>query len=250
MSLSEEDGTSDLSSTEWPGFGICRGNKENADVADGAVLQKKLHPSVQRLLDFPRIAQKSPEWFEYRKSRVTASEVSIVVANGKGAKSLMHRKKFEQNRKGYENDHMKLGVQNESRVVDIYRSMFPELVVFEDLSIIPHQTYNYVAASLDACTNTGINVEIKTTCKDFITSVPKTYYDQVQLQMEVADLDLTHLVYHHVNLPGKPIKIHEIQRNRDWFETYRPTIEQFILDLEAYFPFDLDHINGELRARA
>ena len=44
----------------------------------------EIHPSVKKILEAPVISQRSPEWFLYRSKRVTASECSIVLAQGKG----------------------------------------------------------------------------------------------------------------------------------------------------------------------
>lgn len=198
-----------------------------------------MHPNVHRILSFPRIQQRTREWFEYRCKRVTASEVSTVIAQGKGAKTLMEKKKFGSRCSHFSTEFTRIGTDNEEKVVELYRQKYPDLVVHHDLSIIPHKTLDFVAASLDACTECGINVEIKTCFKDTYVKVSKAYYDQVQLQMEVADLDVTHLVQHYINMPGQPIVVHEIQRDREWFKKNAPILEKFVGEMEDYFPFDL-----------
>lgn len=205
-----------------------------------------MHPSVHRILSFPKIQQRTPEWFEYRCKRVTASEVSIVIARGKGAKSLMEKKKCGSSSSHFSTEYTRIGTDNEEKVVDLYRQKYPDLVVHHDLSIIPHKTVDFVAASLDACTECGINVEIKTCFKDKFVKVSKAYYDQVQLQMEVSDLNLTHLVQHYINMPGQPIVVHEIKRDRSWFERNAPILEKFVRDLEDFFPFDMVLIRYQL----
>ena len=105
------------------------------------------------------------------------------------------------------------------------------------MSIIPHQTLDYVAASLDACTASGINVEIKTVFKEKFVKVSKMYYDQVQLQMEVADLGKTHLVQHYIRMPDQPIVVHEILRDRGWFERNRDIFKGFVEKVRNFFPF-------------
>lgn len=197
-----------------------------------------LHPSVRRLLESPVISQKSPEWFAYRRQRVTASEVSTILAQGRGAKSLMMRKKFETS-SGFSTEYTRIGSENEERVVELYREKFPGVIVFHDLSIIPHKIHDFIAASLDACTSSGIVVEIKTCFKDSFVKVSKAYFDQVQLQMEVAGLEMTHLVQHYINMPGQPIKIHEIARDRDWFKRSVPILKKFIDDMKDLFQFDM-----------
>jgi len=196
------------------------------------------HPSIQKILDSPKITQRTPEWFLYRSTRVTASECSIVLAQGKGAKTLMFKKKCGGG-SSFSTEYTKIGSDNEEEVVRKYRELYPDVIVYHDLSIIPHETESYVAASLDACTNTGINIEIKTCFKDKKIPLCKAYRDQVQLQMEVANLEMTHLVQEYYNLPGRPIVVHEIPRDRSWFERNAPIFKKFVDEMEGYFPFDM-----------
>jgi len=212
-------------------------------------MNHEIHPNVERILNFPKIAQRTPEWYEYRCKRVTASEVSVVIANGKGSKTLMMKKKLGSNSSSFSTEYTRIGTENEENIVEKYREMYPDVIVYHDLSIIPHKTEEYVAASLDACTNTGINVEIKTCFKNTFTKVPKSYRDQVQLQMEVSDLDHTHLVYQYINMPGKPVVVHDIPRDKNWFKTHKETLKNFIQDMEFYFPFDLVLINYQYALR-
>jgi len=76
--------------------------------------------------------------------------------------------------------------------------------------------------------------------------VSKAYRDQVQLQMEVANLDHTHLVQQYINMEGKPILIHDIPRDREWFRRNAPILKRFVEDLEEYLPFDLVLINYQM----
>ncbi|ACH46804.1 putative exonuclease [Feldmannia species virus] len=192
------------------------------------------HPSVLSILSGPRIEQRTPEWFAFRRSHVTASEVSTVIAQGKGARSLLHRKKFQAVSSNFSTEFTDRGSANEGTVVEKYRELFPGVVVHHDLSITRHRDLDFVAASLDACTNTGINVEIKTSFKPRpVTTIPKSYRDQVQLQMEVADLDLTHLVYQYINIPGQPVVVHQIPRDRDWFQKHVAILRDFVHELRA-----------------
>lgn len=213
-------------------------------------MQVDVHPNVQRLLSSPQIAQRTKEWFEYRRSRVTASEVSTVLAQGRGATSLMVAKKASAMLGGVSNEYTRIGSENETEVVRLYNKLYPHVKVYHDLSVVPHQKYNFVAASLDACTNTGINVEIKTIFKDAHVKVCKAHRDQVQLQMEVADLEVTHLVHHYYTMKGTPIVVHTIPRDRGWFEKSLPIIESFIRRLNDYFPFDMEVVAAQMTAAA
>lgn len=144
---------------------------------------------------------------------------------------------------------MTIGTNNEEVVVDMYRKLYPGEEVFHDLSIIPHKEHDYVAASLDACTASGINVEIKTVFKDKFVNVSKAYRDQVQLQMEVADLNKTHLVQHYIRMQGQPIRVHEIDRDPTWFAKNSDIFKKFVREVREYFPFDLEDFNEQIVRR-
>lgn len=210
--------------------------------------EKQVHPSVRRILGY-KIEQRTPEWYKYRSKRVTASEVSVVIAQGKGAKTLMTKKKCGPTSSTFSTEYTRIGTENEENVINMYKKMYPGVVVYHDLSIVPHKTEDYIAASLDACTSTGINVEIKTCFKKEFVKPPKAYRDQVQLQMEVADLDHTHLVYQYINIPGKPVVVHDIPRSRQWFKKNAPIIKDFIDQLNDFSLFDLVLLNLQYSKR-
>lgn len=198
--------------------------------------QRNMDPGIKRIIEYPKIAQRSPEWYEYRKKRVTASEASTIIAQGKGYDRVFQQKVGMRDNH-VSSEYMQIGTDNEEAVVKLYREKYPEEEVFHDLSIIPHATLDYVAASLDAVTASGINVEIKTVFKKDFVKVSKMYYDQVQLQMEVADLDKTHLVQHYIRMPDQPIVVHEIARDPKWFATNSKIFEGFVRKLREFFPF-------------
>lgn len=197
-----------------------------------------MHPSVARIISYPKIAQRTPEWYSYRKRRVTASEASTIIAQGKGYRRIFEEK-VGIRESNFNSEYMTIGTNNEEVVVGLYREKYPNEEVFWDLSIIPHMTHDYVAASLDACTASGINVEIKTVFKDKFVKVSKAYRDQVQLQMEVANLDKTHLVQHYIRMPGQPIQVHEIDRDPTWFAKNSDIFKRFVREVRGFFPFDI-----------
>lgn len=205
----------------------------------------KMHPSISRIISYPKIAQRTPEWYSYRKRRVTASEASTIIAQGKGYTRIFEEK-VGIRESNFSSKFMAIGTDNEEVVVELYRKQYPDEEVFHDLSIIPHSKHDYVAASLDACTASGINVEIKTVFKDKFVKVSKAYRDQVQLQMEVADLDRTHLVQHYIRMPGQPIQVHEIERDPTWFSKNSDIFKKFVGEVRSFFPFDVEDFEDQV----
>ena len=207
--------------------------------------QLTMHPSVRRILDFPRIGQRTPEWYLYRNNRVTASEVSTILAQGKGYQRIFEQKVGMRD-SGMSSEYMQIGTDNEEVVAELYRKKYPHETVYHDLSIIPHKTLDFVAASLDAMTASGINVEIKTMFKDKFVKVSKMYFCQVQLQMECSDLDKTHLVQHYIRMEGQPIVVHEIMRDKQWFADNVHIFKKFIKEVREFFPFDIECFKSQL----
>jgi len=184
-----------------------------------------LHPSISRIISYPKIAQRTPEWYSYRKKRVTASEASTIIARGKGYRRIFEEK-VGIRESNFTSEYMTIGTNNEEVVVDMYRKLYPGEEVFHDLSIIPHKEHDYVAASLDACTASGINVEIKTVFKD--------------------KLNKTHLVQHYIRMQGQPIRVHEIDRDPTWFAKNSDIFKKFVREVREYFPFDLEDFNEQI----
>ena len=81
----------------------------------------EIHPNIKRILEFTPIQQRTKEWFSYRSSKVTASEVSVVIARGKGAQSLMLRKKLG-GLSSFSNKYTQIGSENEENIVEKYRN--------------------------------------------------------------------------------------------------------------------------------
>lgn len=205
-----------------------------------------IHPSVRRILEFPRIGQRTPEWYHYRNDRVTASEVSTILAQGKGYERIFEQKVGMRDSGGISSEYMQIGTDNEAVVAELYRQKYPNETVYHDLSIVPHKTLDFLGASLDAVTASGINVEIKTMFKDKFVKVSKMYYCQMQLQMEVADLETSHLVQHYIRMPGQPIVVQEFKRDRKWFSDNVHIFKEFVEKVRNFFPFDIDSFKNQI----
>ena len=80
------------------------------------------------------------------------------------------------------------GKKYEDVAILIYENR-TNLKVFSDYGCIRHNHFNFIGASPDGITENGDVIEIKCTYSRILTSFPKeTYYDQMQLQMEVFRL--------------------------------------------------------------
>lgn len=151
---------------------------------------KSYQTQLAKLKEIPVIEQRTPEWYEVRKSIVTASDFAQALGEGKfGTQKQFYHKKC-----GYEEEKfnpslppLKWGTMFEPVATTIYQQRF-ECQVHE-FGLIKHPTRSFFGASPDGITDYGIMVEIKCPYKRKITGeVPGQYYYQVQGQLDVCDL--------------------------------------------------------------
>jgi putative phage-type endonuclease len=155
--------------------------------------QRKEKLKGLKLLELPE--QRSPEWYEMRKGKLTAS--SIASAIGKchfTTREELILSKIED--KPYESNPItEWGVKYEDIAILFYEELYNVKVL--DFGLIPHPTFKAFGASPDGiCDDTGNDeyvsrmVEIKCPPKrKFTKTCPPHYLMQVQGQLEVCDLD-------------------------------------------------------------
>ena len=206
--------------------------------------QSLVHGSVARILAAPKIAQRTEAWYEFRRIRLTASDASKVLAKGAGKSRLsLFLEKTGQKDSFGGNEATESGAANESNALEEYKRMHPDLVVYDDLSAVVHEAHDELAASLDAVTSCGINVELKTIHGIQMKSIPKTYRDQVLFQMEVCNLDVSHLVQFYVDR-GETV-VETIHRDPGWFSENLDKFLTFVREVRAHDPvglFDLENV--------
>jgi putative phage-type endonuclease len=154
-------------------------------------MKKELVKQVVELQKIPLPVQRSDEWFAFRKSRITASELATIF----NANSFMTKDELVLSKCGYpqEMDAYALeicqhGVIFEPVATLLYEQRNNTTVI--EFGCLPHAELDYIAASPDGITPDGIMLEIKCPMKREIIGIPRIYYwYQMQLQLEVADLN-------------------------------------------------------------
>jgi putative phage-type endonuclease len=142
--------------------------------------------------------QRSDEWYIFRNSALTASNIYKIFKSESSQSELIIEKSEPLDVNKFKNTNlnspMHHGQKYEPLSVMFYESMYNTKI--EDFGCIQHSTYKFLGASPD-----GINVykssklygrmlEIKNPVSRTITGTPKKeYWVQMQLQMEVCDLD-------------------------------------------------------------
>lgn len=168
---------------------------------------------VSELLLKKQYTQLTNEWFEVRKTKISASSAaSLLVRDQKTCKRYVElynlKEVFDYNEKCCNPYSSKLqyfldktrgakftgseatrhGQMYESVVTDLYQIINNKTVL--EFGLLTHSEYNWLAASPDGITSDGIMLEIKCPYRRKINGVPPLYYYiQVMLQLTVADLD-------------------------------------------------------------
>lgn len=207
-----------------------------------------MHPRVVALLQRPQWAQRTPEWYDIRRTLLTASDVAGALdikpfASYKGSPREDLLTKKLQN-KPFGNIFTAHGQKYEDEARDMMASFLGEEVV--DFGLLVHPTLPWLGASPDGVTKTGKCVEIKCPMRRQIIPgvVPHHYEPQIQVQMEVCDLDTTLFVQYRpaaMNPDKKPIlDITVVERDRQWFQDNLGSMQQFFDEykaaLETYVP--------------
>ena len=211
----------------------------------------EVHPQVTRLLGVPQYAQRTPEWYEVRKSLMTASNAAAAlgIKPFESFRGDPRRECIKQivtgSFKG--NAATRWGTDHEDMVRDRYCNITGETAL--DFGLIIHPKYPWLGASPDGITLSGRMIEIKCPMHREITPcseghVPHHYVPQLQTQMEVCDLDSCAFVQWK---PAKFTKNGEeifdiivVERDREWFARHKDEMYSFWTELmkarEEYVP--------------
>lgn len=171
-----------------------------------------MNSRVVELLQKPQPVQRTPEWFEARKSRITASNVAtLLLRNEVTCKKYAEIYELNDyfsyddkscnpysNKKQFIIDKIKQtftgspatywGQRYEPIATNIYERKFNRNII--EFGLLTHDKLSWLAASPDGISEEGIMLEIKCPYRRKITGIPPLYYyQQVQIQLEVADLD-------------------------------------------------------------
>jgi putative phage-type endonuclease len=165
------------------------------------VISQTLIRKIKALQNIPQPKQKTREWYEFRYSLLSASNLWKVFGTDAQRNSLIAEKcvPFEsfQNKTQFMSTEsaMHWGNKYEPVTVAVYEAMFGTKV--GEFGCIRHAKYPFIGASPDGINidtaNTalyGRMLEIKNIVNREITGIPKEeYWIQTQIQMETCDLD-------------------------------------------------------------
>jgi len=149
--------------------------------------------NLYNLLAQPQVAQRSPEWYDLRKNRLTASAIAQAIGKGKFASKadLLKDKAFPELAKpfdSYSSPPLRHGIILEDMTARCYSQRLNNIKI-HNFGMIPHPTINCFGASPDGINELGIMVEIKTPYRRRVDgNIPHEYMLQMQGQMAVCNL--------------------------------------------------------------
>ena len=198
-----------------------------------------LHPRVVDLFKKPQYEQRTPAWYEVRKTLMTASESSAALGikpfngfRGCPREDLLMKKLNVIPVVGMPLQH---GIKYETEAAELAMSILGERMF--DFGLVVHNDYPWLAASPDGITSRGYAIEIKCPLRRKIIPghVPSHYYPQIQVQMEVCNVDFCYFIQYKpgfMNDGGKPfIDIVVVERDRMWFEARKNILLGFYTEL-------------------
>ena len=207
----------------------------------------EVHPKVQAFIDTPQVEQRSEEWYELRKQRLTASDVATAL----GFNPYQNRQDLVYKKSGgidtfKGNAATKWGQKYEDVAIKIYEKKYNVHVA--EFGLIPHPNIDMLAGSPDGIVKeTATLIEVKCPLNREIIpgTIPDYYYPQVQVCMECMDLDECHFIqYRPAKLQTNGNDIFDvtiIQRNKEWFSYYFPVMKLFWDEVTHYRKIGVEH---------
>lgn len=143
------------------------------------------------------IAQRTPEWIEFRKNRISATDAAPIMGISPYKSPLMLWEEKIFGRKGDSNLAMERGISLEKKALEWTQNMLGHQLTD---AFVQSDTFDWAIASLDGISEDGkILVEIK--CpgnkvhqQHLAANIADYYHCQMQHQMMVTDCDICHFV--------------------------------------------------------
>jgi putative phage-type endonuclease len=186
---------------------------------------------VKELLAAEYAEQRSKEWLELRENMITASDVASALGENhyESVDAFVKKKVLRTQFQG--NAATAHGTLLEPLVRDLYDQRTGRKS--HEIGLVRHREYPWLGASPDGITEDGLLIEIKCPLTRKIEAkVPKHYWPQVQLQLEITDLDECDFIqYRPASAEGVvPQKAEEfvvvrVARDREWFAKNLPAMK-------------------------
>lgn len=201
-------------------------------------------PWIKECIEKPLIPQRSDEWFNLRKTRITGSMCDTIL----GTNRFQTRDQVVAEKAGCPvefkgNDATQHGIDTEEKAIRLYEKKTGRSVV--ELGLTQHKFIDILAHSPDGISlksmsddsdgdDEPILLEIKCPYKRTIKigKVPQYYMGQVQLGLFVFDLKKAHFVQYKET--PYILDVTEVQRDEDWLNRNMPLFQKFWDDVKYW----------------
>ena len=169
----------------------CKPNKESYNF-------NKIKAQLTYLKNIPQPEQRSDEWYIFRNSALTASNIYKIFVSDYSQSQLIIEKSEPVDVNKYKNTNLSSPMHHGQKYepVSILYYEFINNTHVSEFGCVKHSKYSYIAASPDGiiCDEAsplyGRMLEIKNVVSREISGIPKMeYWIQMQLQMEVCNLN-------------------------------------------------------------
>jgi putative phage-type endonuclease len=209
----------------------------------------EMHPDVEALLKRPRIHTGTPEWYERRTLLVTASDGPAILGNDpyRTADEVLLRKRVHQAGETTRNIACQWGIDHEQEAAEVYTRRTGHALITEDIGLLLHPQCPWLGATPDrVLRDEPIIVEIKSPFRRQIVPgvIPKHYYDQVQIQLEVCNMNTCEFVQYvpETMWSDEICDITVIHRDEAWRRVNMPLLQAFYDRLVHVTPQEIQHM--------
>jgi putative phage-type endonuclease len=145
---------------------------------------------LNKLLELPLIKQRTTEWYEARKTRLTASDLDEAIKPSNNRLAMKKAGIIEDTTNYNTLAPLKWGTMFEAMAIRSYSQERDDITVHE-FGLIKHPFLENFGASPDGINDLGIMIEIKCPYSRSIidNSIPNKYYKQIQGQLAVCELE-------------------------------------------------------------
>lgn len=194
---------------------------------------------VIELLKIDQPEQRTPEWFEARKGKLTGSIIDSILGRSKyQSRTDTLMKKLGIGKKFTGNTATKHGEKYEDEAIDLFcKKMGMSNLNF---GLLPHPEIEYLAGSPDGITYCGKVLEVKCPLyrKIKIGEVPEHYLAQIYINMEIAGLDEGYFIEYAPTSVTKSddyiLNIVNVKKDPNWFKEIKPELDKFYDEYKLY----------------
>jgi len=148
-------------------------------------------------------------------------------------------KKFENKHRFSGNSFTQHGIKYEQEAIETYQ-YYSNTKVNSELKNIKHKDYEFITGRPDGISDSECIIEIKCPNKKRIKLtqdvIPRQYFYQCQVYMEMMNREICHYVEYYINekTQERDFQYCSIIRDRQWFKTIIPIIQKFYDEMKHY----------------